>query len=160
MPDTQNTTTGKNEEPLVGGQGFPADNRDGTPGLIGKDDFTREYETKRINRGHTEVLAGNYADLQRIGAQLAASGTVNVKDAIGIPAGVDTKSDTVLTPGQHDASKGEITVESVREGINEIPPRPTPPENKEPNSIDPGSVSPQVEGSSSSSTSPTSTPKE
>lgn len=143
MPDSQNTTG----DTPVGGQGFPADNhRTGEPGLIGKDDFTREYEIGRLNRGRQEVLTGNYADLQRIGALLADN-----KATAGVAANpvIDPKSDTVLTPAQHDAAKGEWTVESERAGLVEAPSPPTPADNTQPNSVDPSSVSPTVQSKSS-----------
>lgn len=141
MPDSQNTVSSSTEPAPVGGQGFPQENRDGSPALIGKDDFTKQYEIGRLTRGRTEVLAGNYADLQRLGGQIAA-GTVNVQAAIGIPAGIDPKDSTVLTPAQADAAKGEYNVETARTGLVAAPPVPVPRENKDPESIDPTSVSP------------------
>ncbi len=145
MPDSQNTT-GTDATQARGGQGFPADNpRTGEPGLIGKDDFTRQYEIGRLERGRVEVLAGNYADLQRIGAQLAdnnAKGVIS-KEVLGVPPGVDPSADNVVTPAQHDALKGEWTVESERAGLVSAPPDPIPAENRDPDSIDPTSTSPQ-----------------
>lgn len=152
MPDSQNTTN-TDSQPLTGGQGFPADNRDGTPGLIGKDDFTREYEMSRLQRGRQEVLTGNYADLQRIGALLADN-----KATAGVAANptVDPSAKNVLTPAQHDAAKGEWTVESERAGLVDAPAAPIPADNREPNSIDPGSTSPEVQakGTQSATKSP------
>lgn len=150
MPDAQNTTDSDNQ-PLRGGQGFPADNRDGTPSLIGKDDFTKQYEIAKLERGQQQVLTGNIADLNRIGAALAVEGKLPQGVA---PAGVDPKDDNVLTPAQSDASRGEWTVESAREGLVPEPIPPTPKPNTEPNSVDPTSVSPRAEakGSSQSAT--------
>jgi hypothetical protein len=158
MPDAQNTT-GTDNQPQ-GGQGFPADNRDGTPSLIGKDAFTVKYETEKLNRGHTTVLAGNYADLQRLGAQIA-TGSINPQKAIAAPPGVDVKDDSVITPAQHDALKGEYTVESAREGLVEAPVPPKPADNNEPNSVDPTSTSPSVEakGKSTTTTTTSTSPK-
>jgi hypothetical protein len=152
MPDSQNTT---NTDNVQGGQGFPADNRDGTPGLIGKDAFTIKYETEKLNRGHTTVLTGNYADLQRLGGQIA-SGTVNPQSAVVAPPGVDVKDKSVLTPAQHDAARGEWTVESERAGLVSQPVPPIPSPDNSPNSVDPTSVSPRAEtkGTPTSSTKP------
>lgn len=152
MPDSQNTTgTDTNFDAAANAtRGFPAENRDGSPSLIGKDDFTREYEMGRLQRGRQEVLSGNYADLQRLGAQIA-TGTVNPQTAIGVPAGIDTKDKDVLSPAQHDAAKGEWTVESERAGLVSAPPPPVPDPNTEPNSVDPTSVSPEVQSKGSQS---------
>lgn len=151
MADSQNTTY-SDQNQARGGQGFPADNpRTGEPGLIGKDDFTREYEIGRLTRGRQEVLSGNFADLQRLGAQ-AATGTINVQAAVALPEGIDAKDKNVLTPAQHDAAKGEWTIESERAGLVSRPADPIPAENKEPNSVDPGSQSPVVEGKGGTST--------
>lgn len=148
MPDAQNTTG--TDTQLTGGQGFPADNRDGTPGLIGKDDFTIQYETNRLTRGRVVPLAGNIADMQRLGALIADN---KATAGVAVNPTVDVKDESIVTPAQHDAAKGEWTVESEREGLVKAPPAPVPAENKEPNSIDPGSVSPTVEAKSSTSTS-------
>ena len=139
MPDTQNTT-GTDDTPR-GGQGFPADNhRTGEPGLIGKDDFTKQYEIERITRGRVVPLTGNYADLQRIGALIAEN---KAPAGVAVNESVDAKSKEFVTPGQHDAAKGEWTVESERAGLVKAPPAPVPADNNEPDSIDPTSVSPQ-----------------
>lgn len=128
--------------PPQGGQGFPADNRDGTPSLIGKDEYTRWEATQRINRGHVDVLSGNYADLQRIGAEIATGSTSTSNSAVAAPPGVDVKSDTVVTPAQAEAARGEWTRETERVGTLGPPPAHVPAENTEPDSIDPGSQSP------------------
>lgn len=149
MPDSQNTT---NTDNVQGGQGFPADNhRTGEPGLIGKDAFTIKYETEKLNRGHTTVLSGNYADLQRIGAALAIQGKLPEGVA---PPGVDAKN--ALTPAQHDAAKGEWTVESERAGLMSRPVPPTPEPDYSPTPVDPAAVSPTTieKGKSASSMSP------
>ena len=156
MPDSQNTT-GTDNQPR-GGQGFPADNhRTGEPGLIGKDDFTKQYEMGRLERGRVEVLAGNFADLQRLGQQVA-EGTINVNKAVAAPPGVDVKDDKVVSAVQHDANKGEWNRETERAGLVDAPPDPIPAENKEPDSIDPTSTSPQPVSKSQQSQSATKTP--
>lgn len=147
MPDSDIVATG-------GGQGFPADNPDGTPGLIGKDDYTRELAIKNATRRPETVLAGNFADLQRLGAD-AASGTVNVQSAVAIPPGVDAKAKNVVTPAEAEASRGEFTRETERKGLIDVPVPATPPENKSPNPVDPTSTSPVAEVRSGTSTSTT-----
>lgn len=147
MPDSDIVATG-------GGQGFPADNPDGTPGLVGKDDYTRELAIKNATRRPETVLAGNFADLQRLGAD-AASGTVNVQSAVAIPPGVDAKAKNVVTPAEAEASRGEFTRETERKGLIDAPVPATPPENKSPNPVDPTSTSPVAEVRSGTSTSTT-----
>lgn len=135
-----------------GGQGFPPDNPDGTPGLIGKDDYTRELAIKNASRRPETVLAGNFADLQRLGAD-AAAGTVNVQSAIQAPPGIDPKAKNVVTPAEAEASRGEFTRETERKGLIEAPVPGPPPENKSPNPVDPTSTSPRAEVRSGTSTS-------
>src|SRR6476646_8898905 len=108
-----------NSYPPQGGQGFPQDNPDGTPGLVGKDEYTKWEATQRINKPHSVVLAGNYADLQRMGAEAAVG-----KAAPGIVAHptIDTKSDNVITPAQQEAARGEYTLETQRVGLLGPPP--------------------------------------
>jgi hypothetical protein len=145
MPDTQNTSNSSNP-PLRGGQGFPADNRDGTPTLTGKDEFTKQYEIDRLTRKHKPVVVGNLADLHRIGAALAVGESLPT----GIlPADVADAKDAV-TPAQASARKGEWNVETERAGLVDAPPAPIPAENKEPDSVDPGSQSPVVVAKGSS----------
>lgn len=140
MPDNTNP---------VGGQGFPPDNRDGTPSLIGKDDYTKWEATQRMNASGQTVLTGNYADLQRLGAE-AANGSINVQNVVAGPPGVNLKSDNVVTPAQHDAARGEVTRETIRTGLLPEPPAPVPAENNSPNPVDPGSQSPTSEAKGSS----------
>lgn len=150
MPDSQNTTQSDFTQ-LQDGQGFPADNhRTGEPGLVGKDDFTREYEIGRLQRGRQQALSGNFADLQRIGAALAVDGKLPQGVA---PPGINPKDENVLTPAQHDAAKGEWTVESERAGLIPRRPAPIPAENRDADSIDPTSTSPQVQAKGSQSAS-------
>ena len=144
MPDTTPNAP-------ASGTGFPADNRDGTPSLVGKDDYTKWEATQRINKGHQDVLVGNLADLQRIGAD-AAVGTVNVQSAVVAPPGVDPKSKSVVTPAQHEASRGEFTRETARTGLVTAPLPPTPNVDNTPNPVDPTSQSPRVETSKSQPT--------
>ena len=142
MPDSDIVATG-------GGQGFPADNADGTPGLIGKDDYTRELAIKNASRRNETVLAGNFADLQRLGAD-AAAGTINVQKAVVAPPGVDASAKNVVTPAQAEASRGEFTRETERTGLVTAPLIPDPPENKSPSPVDPTSTSPEARPSSTS----------
>lgn len=135
----------------VGGQGFPPDNRDGTPGLVGKDDYTKWEANQRANASGQTVLVGNLADLQRLGAE-AATGTVNVNNAIAAPPGIDTKDKSVVTPAQHDAARGEVTRETIRTGLLPEPPAPVPAENTSPNPVDPGSQSPTSESKGKTTT--------
>lgn len=136
MPDSNIVTSG-------GGQGFPPDNLDGSPGLVGKDDYTREEAIHRLTRTPQTVLAGNFADLQRLGAD-AAAGTVNVQSAVAAPPGVDPSAKNVVTPAQAEAARGEFTRETERKGLIDAPVAPTPPENRSPNPVDPTSTSPQA----------------
>ena len=130
-----------------GGQGFPADNPDGTPGLIGKDDYTRQEAIAKLTRKPQTVLAGNFADLQRLGAD-AAKGTINVQSAVATPPGIDAKDKNVVTPAESEAARGEFTRETSRTGLVDAPIAPTPDENKSPNVVDPTSQSPVAESSS------------
>ncbi len=146
MPDNSNA----NIVATGGGQGFPPDNADGTPGLIGPDEYTRQLAIHKATRGHQTVLAGNIADLQRIGAELA-----NGKAIAGVAAapGVDPTAKNVVTPAQASAASGEWTQETEREGLISAPLPPTPRENNTPNVIDPTATSPRAEAKTSSTTS-------
>ncbi len=136
-----------------GGQGFPADNPDGTPGLIGKDDYTRELAVLNATRRPATVLSGNYADLQRLGADTAA-GTINVQSAVVAPPGIDAKAKNVVTPAQAEASRGEFTRETERTGLITAPEPVEPAENKSPDPVDPTSTSPTTRASGSTATKP------
>jgi hypothetical protein len=151
MPDSDIVATG-------GGQGFPPDNADGTPGLIGKDDYTRELAIKNATRRPENVLAGNFADLQRLGSQVA-DGTVNVQAAIPAPPGINLKDKNVVTPAQAEASRGEFTRETERTGLIDAPVAPTPPENTSPNPVDPTSTSPVAESRTSATSTSTAAKK-
>jgi hypothetical protein len=94
------------------------------------------------------TLVGNLADLQRAGAEVAVNGG-SFEDGVAPPPGVDTDSDAVLTPSQHDASRGEITRETVRTGdadalIEAGVVAAYPPEETGPKVVDPGNQRPQV----------------
>ena len=135
-----------------GGQGFPPDNADGTPGLIGKDEYTRQLAIRNATRGNEKVLSGNFADLQRLGAE-AANGTINIQSVVPAPPGIDLKDKNVVTPAQSEAARGEVTRETIRTGLLEAPPAVDPPENKSPNPVDPTSTSPTTLSRSGTSTS-------
>lgn len=131
-------------------RGFPADNRDGTPGLIGPDEHTRSLIRARADKvSGANVAVGNYADLQRLGAD-AAQGVGTAPKAIATAPGVDIKNSTVISPAQAEAAKGEYTRETERAGLLDAPTPATPAENREPNPVDPGSVSPTTEAKGSS----------
>lgn len=130
-----------NTQPLTGGGGFPPDNPDGTPGLIGKDDFTRQLEIERANRRPVTALAGNFADLQRLGSEAANN---NAVEGVVAPPGVDPAAKNVVTPAQAESARGEFTRETERTGLIDAPVAPTPPENRSPNPVDPTSTSPQA----------------
>lgn len=144
MPDTTNTT-GSDNQPR-GGQGFPQENRDGSPTLVGPDEYTKAIQMERLNRGHTTVVGGNFADLQRLGEQIAGGkGTsTSVASAIAPPPGLDVKDDNVVTAPQNEAARGEWTRETERVGLLDAPLAPEPAENKDPTPVDPGNQSPTV----------------
>ncbi len=120
-----------------GGQGFPPDNADGTPGLIGKDDYTRQLAIHNASRRPQTVVVGNIADIQRYGGDGAAK-----------------RGDKgVVSPGQAEAARGEFTRETERTGLLDAPIPADPPENKSPNPVDPTSTSPTTLNRSGTSTS-------
>lgn len=138
--------------------GFPPANADGTPALVGPDEYTRQVRRNRIDQNNTTVLSGNYADLQRAGADAAVNASGSDK-AYAAPPGTDPKDDKVKTPAQAEADRGEFTRETARTGLLEAPPAAEPRENTEPDSVDPTSQSPQQQskgggGSGTTSTSP------
>lgn len=129
----------------VGGQGFPADNPDGTPALIGKDDYTRQLLIDQANKDSGKVvLAGNFADLQRLGADVVQSGggTGAVAKAVDNPVH-DVTGAATISPAEQEAARGEYTRETERTGLLSAPVLPDPPKDTSPKSIDPTSVSPQ-----------------
>ncbi len=146
MPDNSNNIVATG-----GGQGFPPDNADGTPGLIGPDEYTRQLAIHKANRGHVSVLAGNIADLQRIGAELANGKAIA---GVAVAPGVDPTAKNVVTPAQASAARGEFTQETLREGLIDAPLRPEPNENNTPNVVDPTATSPRAEAKGSSTPSP------
>lgn len=128
--------------PPQSGRGFPPDNKDGTPGLIGPDEYARWDRIQRASRQPRTVLSGNIADMQRLGAEVANSSSATVNSALAAPPGVDPKNENVLTPAQAEALDGQWTRETERTGLLGPPPAHVPAENTEPDSIDPGSQSP------------------
>lgn len=150
---------------IASSQGFPTENPDGTPTLVGPDDYTRQLRRDYADRERVDVLAGNLADLQRLGAQAATTGSASVASVVAAPAGVDPKSDQTLTPAQASAARGEWNRETEREGLLGPPPAPEPPEGTSAEPVDPTSQSPTVVGgkdntkTSSTTPSPSSTPK-
>lgn len=145
-----------NDRPLESSQGFPQENRDGSPALIGPDAYTRQLLRQRADRDYTtQVVTGNYADLQRAGADAAQGlGSTSSAKAIASPPGLDIKDSSVISPAQQEAARGEWTRETERTGLLDAPPAPIPAENRDPNPVDPGSVSPTVELKGGSTTTP------
>lgn len=133
-----------------GGQGFPADNPDGTPGLVGPDEYTKQSRIARILGNNTTVLTGNIADVQRAGAEAA---TGKADKSVDTGPGVDPKSDKIVTPAQAEAARGEWTRETERTGLLDAPVVPEPKENKSPDPVDPTSTSPRAESKTASGTS-------
>ena len=138
MPDSVNTTNyGTNRVPPD--EGFPDNPK------RGYSDYTRFYETERLNRGPVTALAGNIADMQRLGAQLAMDKSSVIPTGEEIGPTSDNEGKKFVTPAEFDAAKGEYTIESARAGLVDAPPTPIPAENHEPDSVDPTSVSPQAQ---------------
>lgn len=137
----------ENVDPSI--QGFPRDNRDGTPGLVGPDDHTRSLIRARADKvAGQNVAVGNYADLQRMGAD-AVAGTTSTPTAlaksIDAAPGVNLKDKSIISPAEADAAKGEWTRETERTGLLSAPVPPIPAANTEPNIVDPGAKSPVAE---------------
>lgn len=137
-------------EPTTGGQGFPPDNKDGTPGLIGPDDYTRELRMRHANRRPQAALAGNFADLQRLGTQAASASS---DTAFAVPPGLDAKDKDVISGIEAEANEGIYNRETERYGLVDAPPEPVPAENTRPHVVDPTSVSPRAESRTSTATS-------
>lgn len=161
MPDSHTSAgdskSSSNDPPLTSSAGFPPENKDGTPGLIGPDDFTRQLMLARANKvGGTAVVGGNYADLQRMG-EVAATGDKNPAFQAG--PGVDLSSDRYVTAAQAEAARGEWTRETERTGLLTEPPAPEPKENKSADPVDPTSTSPTTRASGSSTPSTATSPK-
>lgn len=153
MPDSINTT----DTPPAGGQGFPANNPDGTPGLVGPDEYTRWVNIQRYTRPPNQiVVGGNFADLQRMGEVVAGGPGVkgSANPAIATAPTVDPSADNYVTAPQAEAARGEWTRETERVGLLDAPPAPVPAENKEPNAVDPTSVSPTTESKGGASRGP------
>lgn len=148
MPDNDYTHN-------TGGEGFPVDNPDGTPGLIGPSDNLRRIMVDKYTRpANQSAVGGNYADLQRLGANIAGGpGTVSTFNAVlDTGPGIDPKADNIVTPAQSEASRGEWTRETERVGLLGSPPEFVPAENKSPNPVDPTATSPTVEAKGKSAT--------
>lgn len=159
MPDS-NTTSDSSF--TGGGEGFPADNPDGTPGLVGPSDSLRRIMVDKYTRpANQSTLGGNYADLQRLGANLAGGpGTVSTFNAVlDTGPGVDPKAENIVTPAQSEAARGEWTRETERVGLLDAPPEFVPAENTSPNPVDPTATSPTVETKGSSGSSATKAPE-
>ena len=119
MPDSVNTTNyGTNRVPPD--EGFPDNPK------RGYSDYTRFYETERLNRGPVTALAGNIADMQRLGAQLAMDKSSVIPTGEEIGPTSDKEGKKFVTPAEFDAAKGEYTIGSARAGLVDAPPTPIP----------------------------------
>lgn len=156
MPDNKVSTS---SDIPRGGQGFPTENRDGSPTLVGPDDYTRYVQMKRLDPDRPRHAAtGNLADLDRLGK--LATGSSSPADAFVIAphAGVDPKD--VVTPAERDAFMGIYNTETARTGLVDAPPVDKGGDGHTEAVVrDPGSQSPEIvsEGKAASSTSATST---
>lgn len=135
--------------------GFPPPNADGTPALVGPDDYTRNILLERANRKVTHSVTGNYADIQRIVAQLAQDSKTSIAGTDLNTPNVDLTSDEYVSPAQSSAAQGLVTLETIRTGLLTEAPAPTPPENTDANPVDPGSQSPTSEPKGKAATSTT-----
>lgn len=93
------------------------------------------------------VVAGNLADLQRAGAEVAVNdGTFEdaVKTAVVAAPALDPEDDGFVTAAQHEAARGEFTRETERTGDLEAPVAADPPKEKGAKVEDPGSQSPRI----------------
>ena len=144
-------------------RGFPPPNADGTPALIGPDDYTRNIALERANRKVTHSVTGNYADIQRLVAQLAQDGKSTLAGTDLNTPNVELTEDEYVSPAQSSAAQGLVTLETIRTGLLTEAPVPDPPENFDANPVDPGAQSPTAEpkgkGSATSTTTTASTPK-
>jgi DNA-directed RNA polymerase subunit RPC12/RpoP len=114
---------------------------------------TRDAIERRL-QPRRSVVVGNFADLQRMGAELAATEKGALASTVVTAEPVDVKSNAVVTPHEDDAMKADITRETVRTGeadplIEEQNRQAAPRENREPNPVDPTSQSPLVESTRS-----------
>lgn len=123
-------------------QGFPPAKSDGSPALVGPDDYTRELRRQRAEARPQTALAGNLADLHRLGAQGAATAS---DPAFATPPGVDASDDDVVSGIEAEGKVGIWNRETERFGLVDAPEAPTPPENTQTDSVDPTSVSPEVQ---------------
>ena len=137
--------------------GFPPANPDGSPALVGPDDYTRHIAIERANRKITRSVTGNYADIQRMVAQAAQDGNVKVANTDLNTPNLELTEDEFVSPAQAATAKGEVNLETIRTGLLTEAPAEDPPENFEANPVDPGSQSPTAEPKGKSSGSTTST---
>lgn len=131
-----------NEYPPQGGQGWPTD-----PNHRGPDEYTKWVQLQRLNNGPQDVAVGNFADLQRAGADKTQGVSNTTSDkAIAAPPGYDLKDDNVISPAQLEASRGEWTRETERVGLLGSPPQDQGGDgHAESVVVDPTSTSPKVE---------------
>lgn len=155
MPDNKTTT---NSDAPRGGQGFPPENRDGSPAFTGPDDYTRQVQLARLDPNRPRFAAtGNLADLDRLG-KLATSSTSPADAFVIAPhARVDEKD--VTTPAERDAYLGIYNTETARTGLVDAPPLDKGGDGHiEAVVRDPGSQSPEVVTEGKKVNAPTSTP--
>lgn len=85
----------------------------------GADQSTRDALTQRL-APRKAVVTGNYADLQRAGAEAASAGNAGLGDGVALPGNLDHKH--VQTPAEADKAQGLTTVETVRvDGGSDLP---------------------------------------
>lgn len=142
MPD-QKTTTNSDDIPR-GGQGFPAENKDGSPALVGPDDYTRYVQMKRLDPNRPRHAAtGNLADLDRLGK--LATGSSSPADAFVIAPHANVDEKDVVTPAERDAFMGIYNTETARTGLVDAPPLDQGGDGHTEAVVrDPGSQSPEV----------------
>lgn len=124
-------------------------NKDGTKTvtLTVKEDFDPDLLdslARQIEKGTTNFVVGNFADLQRAGAEVVAAGQGEMGKGSGFAAGVQLHPDVDLD----EAKKGaERTLEEEAAAKNPEP-LPDPPKSDDTTqSVDPTSTSPkQVKG--------------
>ena len=144
-------------------RGFPPANPDGTPALVGPDEYSRYIDRRRAERPTTHSVTGNYADIQRIVAQLAQDNKSTLAGTDLNTPNVELTEDEYVSPAQSAAAQGHVDLETIRTGLLTEAPVPDPPENFDANPVDPGAQSPTAEpkgkGSATSTTTTASAPK-
>lgn len=85
----------------------------------GADQSTRDALLQRLEP-RKPVVTGNYADLQRAGADAASGGKTGLGDGVALPGNLAPEH--VQTPAEADKAQGLTTVETVRvDGGSDLP---------------------------------------